>query len=203
MPSTRGVARGSRRIRVAYLRNPLPNDSRPGQRPQPSARGPSSGRTARKVRPPLSVFWRLPGVAEVRALLLPLSYFSPPQASPPVIGNPPRHGYPAHGGRSSRCRGRRSVRAARLLAKPGEHERRHTRLFAFKHPPSTGHDRVPTPEEVETGKMPRPEDQASRAATGTARSERSERIILHIKPTIHDPTAPKPRTQAENAPYDV
>lgn len=36
-------------------------------------------------------------------------------------------------------------------AKPGEHERTHTRLFAFKHLPSTGHDWVPTPEEVETG----------------------------------------------------
>ena len=43
-------------------------------------------------------------------------------------------------------------------AKPGEHERTHTRLFAFKHLPSTGRDWVPTPEKVETGKRPRPED---------------------------------------------
>jgi hypothetical protein len=43
-------------------------------------------------------------------------------------------------------------------AKPGEHERTHTRLFAFKHLPSTGRDWVPAPEEVETGKRPRPED---------------------------------------------
>ena len=43
-------------------------------------------------------------------------------------------------------------------AKPGEHERTHTRLFAFKHLPSTGNDWVPNPEEVETGKRPRPED---------------------------------------------
>ena len=69
-----------------------------------SARSPSSERTARKVRPPLSVFWRLPGVVEVGALLLPLSYFYPP-----VMPDP------AHGGRFSRCRSRRRVRAARLL----------------------------------------------------------------------------------------
>jgi hypothetical protein len=43
-------------------------------------------------------------------------------------------------------------------AKPGEHERTHTCLFAFKHLPSTGNDWVPNPEEVETGKRPRPED---------------------------------------------
>ena len=106
--ATRCQAREEREGRVAYLRNPVPNGSRPGQRPQPS-----SERTSRKVRPPLSVFWRLPGVVEVGALLLPLSYFYPPSW---VI---PHHACivpdPAHGGRSSRCRSRRRVRAARLL----------------------------------------------------------------------------------------
>ena len=48
--------------------------------------------------------------------------------------------------------------ASRQAAKPGERERTHTRLFAFSHLPSTGRDWVPTPEEVETGKRPRPED---------------------------------------------
>ena len=67
--------------RVAYLRNPVPNDSRPA-----SARSPSSERTARKVRPPLSVFWRLPGVVEVGAVLLPPSYFYPPVMPDPAHG---------------------------------------------------------------------------------------------------------------------
>jgi hypothetical protein len=43
-------------------------------------------------------------------------------------------------------------------AKPGEHERTHTRLFASKHLPSTGRDWVPTPEKIESGKRLRPED---------------------------------------------
>ena len=83
--ATRCQAREEREGRVAYLRNPVPNGSRPGQRPQPS-----SERTARKVRPPLSVFWRLPGVVEVGALLLPLSYFYPPSwVIPPSCLIPP------------------------------------------------------------------------------------------------------------------
>jgi hypothetical protein len=85
--------------RVAYLRDPVPNDSRPGR-----GRSPSSERTARKVRPPLSAFWWPPRVVEVGAVLLSLPYFYPP-----VMPDP------AHGGRSSRCRSRRRVRAARLL----------------------------------------------------------------------------------------
>lgn len=88
-------------------------------------------------------------------------------------------------------------------AEPGEHERTHTRRVAFKHLPSTDGNRVPTPEEVETGKRPQPEDQASRAAIGTTPSHRSDRIILHTKPALHEAPAPKPLTQAENVPYNV
>ena len=133
--------------RIAYLRDPVPNDSRPGR-----GRGPSSERTARKVRPPLGVFRRLAGGVEVGAVLPPLSYFYPLSW---VI--PPRHAWSRPRGSYFPVSKQKKSPSCRA-AKPGEHERTHTRRFAFKHLPPTGRDRVPTPEEGETGKRLRPED---------------------------------------------
>ena len=73
------------------------------------------------------------------------------------MGDPPRHAWSRPRGSDFPVSKQKKSPSCRA-AKPGEHERTHTRRFAFKHLPPTGRDWVPTPEEGETGKRPRPED---------------------------------------------